>query len=164
MVMIGVVQRWITALVLLATMALAGCNALFRPPAPPTDAQARTHLARIVSVAASGDLSTICELGGGNCPGELSASDPARVPVVPPVVVGTGTIQPTEIPGGGWSLGGYLLELCGIDGAGTPYTSEMLVFQEGDHLISINTLYWLGAGIADGDVTASVPADGPVCP
>ena len=42
----------------------------------------------------------------------------------------------------GWTSGGLVLEVCGIDGRGDPYYDEVLVFRVGSRLISIGTVYW----------------------
>ena len=136
-----------------------------QPPPPPTEGQARGHLDRIVDIVAGGDLSTICELGSGTCAGDLRATDPALVPDAMPIVVGIEAIQPTRRSDGAWDSGGLLLQLCGIDGAGTPYFSEMLVFDAGSgDLRAINTLYWLGMRIARGSTTVGAGAPPPTCP
>jgi hypothetical protein len=135
---------------LLAVILLSGGCAADPPLPPASEAEARAHLASIVEIVAGGDLSGICDLGSATCPGELRESDPALVPVLPPVVVGSEAIQPRRRGDGLWDSGGLLLRLCGLDGTGKRYASEILVFRRepGEDLISINTLYWLGARIA----------------
>jgi hypothetical protein len=143
--------------VLLALAALA-CGAPGEPAAPPSDAEAREHLATVVRLVATGDLTEVCRLASGTCPMELENMDPAGVPRLAPVVVGSETVQPTRRTDGSWDAGGLVLRLCGVDGTGAPYESEMLVFRNHDgRLISINTLYWLGAGIARGPTVGAEP-------
>ena len=63
------------------------------------------------------------------------------VPPGPPTIVRTGTV-PTTSSGDQTSLGGIVFVLCGIDGHGDHYDSEMLVFHDGNGLRAINPVYW----------------------
>ncbi len=102
-------------------------------------------------------------MGSGTCRKQLRESDPAAVPSQSPVVVGTRVILPSRVTGG-WNHGGRVLELCGRDGLGRPYTSEMLVFEMGGRLISIGTLFWLGVRIASDAEVEAVPSRPGPCP
>ena len=122
------------------------------------------HLAQLVAIVATGDLSSICDLGSGTCTDELRASDPSLRPDLPPDVVGIAMLQPARRADGLWDAGGTLLTLCGVDGHDAPYRSELLVFRDATgRLISINTLYWLGAGIVRSAGTLQGP-EPPACP
>jgi hypothetical protein len=112
----------------------------------------------------SGDLTTLCEFGSGTCRQTLDGIDPATVPHAEPVVVGTRVIEPSQLPGGAWNVGGRILELCGRDGRNQPYSSEILVFGPDDHLISTGTVFWIGTKIASDPVTGSSPAPPTACP
>jgi hypothetical protein len=142
------------AIVVTLLLAVAGCSRSplptpFSPPPPPSAAVALRHLGSIVEVVESGDLSGLCRFGGGNCPDELANADPAAVPGDGPIVLGTAVIPPRRQADGAWSTGGLLLDLCGRDGRGDLYDSQMLVFQDASgRLLSINTLYWTGMKIA----------------
>jgi len=152
------------ATALLTAVALTGCGLSSKPPPPPTEVQARAHLAKVVDVVLNGDVSKICELASATCGIDLRNIDVARIPKQPPVVVGTFVMEPAQRPDGAWNGGGFGLQLCGIDGTGKPYASEMLVFEaEAGTLRSINTLYWLGAGIARGNVIAPGVNGQPAC-
>jgi len=54
---------------------------------------------------------------------------------------------------GTWIVGGQVLEVCGVDGHNKPFYSELLVFYDGDRLISTNPLYWSGLRVSMSDTT-----------
>ncbi len=140
---------------------VAACAADPALPAVPSEVEARAHLDSLVALVASGQAARICEFGSGTCRHALRGADPAAIPRTRPVVVRTRVIDPT-IAGDQRSLGGRVLELCGIDGLGQPYASELLVFHDGSRLISTGTPYWLGIGIAESPTTGADVA--PACP
>jgi hypothetical protein len=143
-----------SAIVVTLLLVVAGCSLSpvptpFSPLPPPSAAVALRHLTSIVAVVESGDLSGLCRFGGGNCRDELASADPEAVPGDGPIVLGTAVIPPRREADGAWTTGGLLLDLCGRDGRGRVYGSQMLVFQDaGGRLLSINTLYWTGMKIA----------------
>ena len=94
----------------------------------------------------------------------LREADPVTVPRTEPVVVGTRVIMPNRLPDGVWAVGGRVLELCGRDGRNQPYYSEMLVFGDGDRLISTGTVFWIGVRIASDPAVGSAPAPPASCP
>jgi len=135
------------------------------PPPPPSEAAALQHLRAIVGIVESGGLSTLCGLGGGNCPGEVRDADAGAFPDEDPVVVRVSLIPTTSSADGTWNAGGRLLDLCGVDGHGRPYSSQMLVFREHTgRLVSINTLYWLGMGISTSPIVGGQPSSPARCP
>jgi hypothetical protein len=140
---------------LLAAVAL-GCSigvpAGDRPPPPPSEADARAYLATIVGLAMRGDFDGLCAVGSGTCPKDLREAGREAVPPIPPRVVGTRVLMP-ESRGDSWSSGGFVLQVCGVDGRGEPYFDEVLVFREGERLISIGTVYWSRIRIAEGQTT-----------
>lgn len=139
-----------SALVVAVALVAAACEgASYVPPQPPTQDAAVAYLETVVAVVQSRDLTGLCRLGGGTCAHTLAESDPATVPNSSPTVIGSRVIPPSRADGG-WSLGGRLLELCGRDGLGHPYSSEMLVFWFDGRLISIEPVYWIGLRIAGG--------------
>jgi hypothetical protein len=154
-----------TAVSMLLSVLLAGCGGVASrtPPPLPSEAEALAHLAQVEGVVRSGDLSHLCDLGGGTCVQLLAKSDPATVPATVPEVIGTRVIPHTELGGGMWSDGGRLLMLCGRDGLGKRYYSEMLVFFDGGRLASTGTPYWVGMTIATGSTTEASPAAAPPC-
>jgi hypothetical protein len=154
--------------VLAAAGLLAGCGIgepPFTPPPPPSEEAALRHLADVVAIVESGDISGICRLGAGTCSHDLRGARPQAVPHSGPVILGSRVIASEPAQGGGWHIGGVLLELCGRDGLGKRYSSQMLVYNDHrNQLVSINTLYWLGIGIATSNLV--VPDRRPVgdCP
>jgi hypothetical protein len=125
---------------------------------PVSEADARSYLNRMVAAAQAGDFEALCTLNGsvGNCRRMLeTACDPSTAPPViscketvpedPPTVVAT-----RNSPGGGYAE--RLLVVRGVDGAGNPYETEVLVFRENRRsLKAINSVYWSGATIIESE-------------
>lgn len=111
----------------------------------------------------SGDLSHLCDLGGGTCKQILEKSDPATVPNTVPVVIGTRVIPHSDLPDGMWTDGGRVLMLCGRDGLGKRYYSEMLVFLEEGRLVSTGTPFWVGMTIATDSIAEASSPPVPAC-
>ena len=128
-------------LVALASLAMA-CTS--EPPAGtiPTQEEALGFLDRVVVLARQGDFEAICAIGDGNCSKHLDDAGRDAVPPDPPFVVRTRIIPTSTTSAGQQSLGGVVLVLCGIDGHGQHYDSEMLVFHDGNGLRAINPIYW----------------------
>jgi hypothetical protein len=150
--------RGVRRLILLAVaLAVAGCGA--DPGSPPTEAEARAFLDRVVTLAQAGDFDALCAIGAGNCESILEEAG-REVPNGLPRIVGTRTLPSTET-----SIGGVVLELCGTLDSGDPYYSEMLVFRDLirtggiDGLHAIEPIYWSGMGIADDLVVGDDPID-----
>ena len=118
----------------------------------PTVEEARGFLDRVVELAQAGDFEGLCAIGDGNCKSHLEDAGRDAVPPGPPSIVRTGTV-PTTTSGGQTSLGGIVFVLCGVDGHGDHYDSEMLVFHDGSGLRAINPIYWGRTRIADGPAT-----------
>jgi hypothetical protein len=131
-------------------LVVAACSAA-TPPAGsiPTLGEAHGHLARIVDLARRGDFDGVCALGDGNCQRSLEVAGRDAVPPDPPTIVGTRVI-PTTRSGDQTSYGGVVLVLCGIDGRGAHYDSEMLVFRDAQGLRAVNPIYWGRTRIAAG--------------
>lgn len=106
-------------------------------------------LDRVVSLAREKDFEGLCSLGDGNCRRHLDMAGRDAVPPGPPTVVRT-RIIPTTTSGPQRNLGGVVLILCGIDGHGNHYDSEMLVYHSGHGLQVINPVYWGKTRIGDG--------------
>ena len=138
---------------LVLVLAVAAC-ASAGPPAGtiPSVEDAQRHLDEIVRLARARDFEALCALGDGNCENSLEFAGRDAVPPDPPKIIGTRTI-PTTSSNGQQSLGGIVFVLCGIDGRGEPYDSEMLVFNDGDGLLAINPIYWSRTRIASSPQT-----------
>jgi hypothetical protein len=116
------------------------------PAPPPSETAAVAYLREVVEIVAAGDLERLCALGGGACRRELEFGMPA-VPRTPPRLVGSVEVPTTWNPDGTWNAGGRLLMLCGVDGLGSPYYSEVLVFEEARRLIGREPVFWTGVTI-----------------
>jgi hypothetical protein len=130
-------------ILLLGFAALVTACSSGEPPAGtiPTVDEARGFLDQVVELAQAGDFASLCAIGDGNCMDHLEDAGRDAVPPDPPTIVRTGTV-PTTSSGGQTSLGGIVFVLCGVDGHGDHYDSEMLVFHDGSGLRAINPVYW----------------------
>jgi hypothetical protein len=124
------------------------------PPREPTQEAALAYFGQVVDLVERGDIRSICTLGSGTCPHDLRNADLTAVPKTLPKVIGTRLLPSTHEADGSWNIGGQVLEVCGIDGHNRPFYSELLVFYDGDRLISTNPLYWSGMRVATSDTTA----------
>ncbi|HEY7736461.1 MAG TPA: hypothetical protein VH813_06675 [Candidatus Limnocylindrales bacterium] len=155
-----------TAIVLVVLAAIAGCQPTTPGgPAPPPTMQAATdYLSTVVDLVLAGRLTELCRLGSGTCAHTLRNSDPGAVPRTRPIVVGS-RIEPSVLrPGGVWSQGGLVLQLCGLDGRGRFYRSEILVFNDGRRLIGKEPVFWVGLRIESGSTVGGPPPPDPPCP
>jgi len=141
------------AAALLLVLAVAACLSA-GPPAGtiPTVEEAQGHLDEIVRLARAGDFEALCALGDANCENSLEFAGRDAVPPDPPRIIATRTV-PTTVSNGLQSRGGIVFVLCGVDGRGEPYDSEMLVFHDGNGLRAINPVYWGRTRIASGAQT-----------
>ena len=128
-------------------LAPGALNSAFPPPPPPTEAAARAALDRAVAYARAGDFCGLCSLSDGNCSFLLQQAGRDAVPRDPPTIYRTRVLQPPRLSNGGWDGGGRVLQVCGIDGRGMPYRSEVLAFTIGSTITLINPVYWSGVGI-----------------
>ena len=123
-----------------------------------SEAQARRYLDRMVAAAEARDFESLCRLDGAarNCERTLdtgcdpSTAPPAisckeTVPAERPEVVAT-----RNSPSDGYA--GRILVVRGVDGAGKPYETEVLVFRENRRsLKAINSVYWSGATVIESE-------------
>ena len=145
-----------------AQFAPRALNAAFVPPPPPSDAAARATLDRAVAYARAYDFDGLCGLSDGNCSFLLQQAGRDAVPPDPPTVYGERVLQPTQLANGAWDGGGRVLQVCGIDGRGNPYRSEVLAFTTGSTITLINPVYWSGVSIqsiAGGQTAPSIAAE-----
>jgi predicted small lipoprotein YifL len=151
------VRHFLLLALLLASIAACGPIGAYTPPPPPSAEAATAYLNHLVTLVAESGAGAACSVGASTCPKSLRESDPATVPSAPPRVIGTAVIEPTRRSDGNWDTGGRILKLCGIDGLGRPYYSELLVFQDGNRLIATNPLYWTGTLVASNPVSSETP-------
>jgi len=144
---------------------LGACGGTYVPPPPPSEADALAYLNAVVDVAKTGDPTTLCSLGGGNCERTLrEAGGIAGVPVGRPVVAGSVAIQPTRQANDSWNTGGRLLFVCVVNKEGRSVETDMLVFRnDAGKLISIEPVYWSGIQIDLTRATSVGRAVRPVC-
>jgi hypothetical protein len=146
------------AAALLALPLLGACGIIASEslPEPPSEADARAFLGRVVDAALARDLDRMCAIAGSICDSVAEDSGGlAAVPNDPPIVAGARLIPNRGTTTGG-TAGGRLLVLCGTDGLGRPYRTEMLVSRDPDgSLYAINGVFWSGAGLAVANDTGS---------
>lgn len=126
---------------------IAGCGVVGAPtPAPPpTVADATVFLERLIDAGIARDFDRLCGMATGTCDGELQGHE-QRAPLERPTVVDASVHQPI-VSGDGYTAGGVLFVLCGVDAAGDPYESEVLVSRDRDTLIATAAVYWVGTGV-----------------
>lgn len=124
----------------LLLVVLAGCGPAGTPAgSPPTEAHARALLEEIVASAQRADFEALCGFGDANCPDVLAMAGRDRLPPRPPIVAGSWVLPPRD-----GREGGLVLQLCGVDAAGTAYATEMLVQSGRGRLVAIHPIYWSG--------------------
>ena len=128
----------------------------------PTVAEANAFLGQVVTLAQRHDFQGLCALGDGNCEQSLDHWGRDAVPSDPPSLISTRLLPATKSEAG-VSTGGVIFVLCGRDGTGNPYNSEMLVFRDGSSLRAINVVYWGDGKIGGGITTPSSPPQPPAC-
>jgi hypothetical protein len=161
------VPRGLGPLVLAPFLAAAAvaCAPVASTSAIPTYHEATSFLASVVALAQARDFDRLCGLGGGTCRSTLQGAGLDAVPATPPGIAGSRVVQPTQGTGGKTTAGGLVLQLCGLDGLGRPYSTEMLVFRDGATLLAIEPVYWSGMRIATDPTTPGEPAlPFPGCP
>lgn len=137
--------------VLTGLLVLAGCAG--PPPAPPSEAEALDLLDQIVAAATRRDFDALCAFGTSACWELLDVAGRDAVPPLRPRVVGLTRLENARRPDGLWTSGGVLLQLCGVDGRGRAYASEMLIVRTGSAsnpgpLAASEPVYWSGMRIA----------------
>jgi len=126
----------------------------------PAESEARSLLARIVAAAQGGDFAELCSFGDPSCADTLEGAGRDAVPPLPPTVAGTRVITTTAN-----RYGGLVLQLCGIDGRGQRYATEMLVLRSAGGLKAIQPVFWSGMRIAtDDEAGPNEPLSFPGCP
>lgn len=147
-------MHWAGRLGLTLAFVVACSPVAYTAPPPPTAEAALAYLDQVVALVAGGDVRSVCSLGSGTCAHDLRNADLTAVPSTSPEVLGTRVVAPSQRPDGIWMAGGRILEVCGIDGNDRPYYSELLVFYDGDRLISTNPLFWSRMRVTASPTTA----------
>jgi hypothetical protein len=127
---------------------------------PPSEAGARALLDSIVAAGRRADFEALCGFGDANCLDILAMAGRDRLPPQAPLVAGSWVLPPRD-----GREGGLVLQLCGVDAAGTAYATEMLVQPGQGRLIAIQPVYWSGLRVPrDGLVGAEGPLALAGCP
>jgi hypothetical protein len=127
---------------------LGACSSGYHPTAPPTLAETRAFIAKMVQLAQAREFDKLCEMGGGNCERILETAGATNVPADPPTVARIYVVPSVVHSDGSWSQGGQMVEMCGTNGSGAPYQTQMLVFRDPTQgVIAIEPIYWSGIGI-----------------
>ena len=137
----------VVPLLLLSQLAAActGAPSAYAPATPPAELVARGLVDQAVQFALAGDFDRLCALGTSQCK----------------FIVHVTTVPNVEKTAGTWTPGGVLFYLCGLDGRGQPYHSQMLVFQkpEGTGLTAMEPVFWGSLTIDGPPVAEPKPTD-----
>jgi hypothetical protein len=155
----------------LVAVAVAGCthggNSDFSPRPHPTDAQARQFLSQILDIARTKDFKALCWHGTAQCADNVVSLDAAAtIPTTAPLVVGSRDVADAN-DNGTFYQGGRLLEVCGLDGEGTPYKANVLFFGTDANFLAFEPYFWTGMSFTESRVVGPTPTAGPeyaVCP
>ena len=137
-------------------LAAMGCNGI---AVVPSLEEATAMLGRLASYAQAGDFDGLCAVGDGNCRRALNQVGETSAPDEPPTVLGSRVVDADPAVG---SFPGRVLGLCGLDGNGRVYRSEILVFRDaGGSLRVVNPVFWNNTSIAGGRESLGSPAPSP---
>lgn len=105
-----------------------------------------------VQVAETRDVEAVCRVAGSNCRTIVeTAGGEDAIPSESPTVLETYVVPTRHLSDGKIETGGRALVVCGVDGLGQPYRTDMLVFESDGSLHAINGVYWSGAGVGGAD-------------
>jgi hypothetical protein len=133
---------------LAAIPVLVGCSVAMPPPdplPPPSVEDAVVLLDEIIDAGIARDWERLCANASGTCEGELDGAE-ERAPTSAPRVAAVEVHQPQGDADASTS-GGVLFVLCGTDGLGDAFESEVLIFDGGTRLLAGAAVYWLGTGV-----------------
>jgi hypothetical protein len=126
-----------------------------RDPLPPPPVEdARAVLDEIIDAGIARDWEGLCANASGTCEGELDGAED-RAPTTAPRVAAV-EVQQQQGDAGASTSGGVLFVLCGTDGLGDPYESEVLVFDDGTRLLAGAAVFWLGTRVGFAPPTGGV--------
>ena len=134
---------------------LAACGPQASAPEAPTTEQALAHVEALIKLVESGGASRICDFGGPTCHDSVDPLDPRAFPTTRPKITNVRLVPRVDHPDGTWSNAYVRVDLCGLDGRGQTYHSEMMVYWNRGRIVSTEPAYWLGLGIADGPVVGA---------
>jgi hypothetical protein len=122
----------------------------------------------VVDRAKTESIADLCKVGSLNCVrnAQTRNADQTR-PTTAPVVVASWDV-PDSGSGDAIQQGGRLLEVCGVDGQGKAYQSQMLFFgSDVDHFTVFEPTYWTNMTISNslsGPPSASPGLEWASCP
>ena len=153
----------VVPLLLLLQLAAActGARSAYAPATPPAEAAARSLVDQAVQFGLARDFDRLCAMGTSQCKFILQGAGTDTVPTQPPLIVYVTTVPNVEKTPGTWNPGGVLFYLCGLDGKGQPYHSQMLVFEnpEGTGLTAMEPVFWGSLTIDGPPVAEPRPTD-----
>ncbi|HEX5467017.1 MAG TPA: hypothetical protein VFW92_10140 [Candidatus Limnocylindrales bacterium] len=146
--------------IIVATFVAVACSGVGGPTNGdiPSRAEAEGFLDRLVTTAQAGQWDAFCGMGDGYCEARLTQIGRSSVPMASPIIIDD-SIIPTSPVDGGRSIGGRRLTVCGLDGSGHAYRSDVLVFRDGSSLRAINPVYWDGTSVSSGTDPTTQPRD-----
>jgi hypothetical protein len=129
----------------LAVAACAGPKA-YAPATPPSETDSRTLVHQVIDLALARRFDQLCALGTPQCTNVLLSTGTDTVPSDSPTIVAVTTVPNKETSPGTWTPGGILFSLCGLDGKGAPYHSQLLVSENpsGTGLMAMEPVFWGG--------------------
>ena len=125
-------------------------------------------LSHVVDLAKVESVTDLCRIGSLNCVrnAQMRDADQTR-PATAPVVVASWDV-PDGKSDNAVQQGGRMLEVCGIDGKGKAYHSQMLFFgSDLDHFTVFEPTYWTNMNIStslSGPPSASPGSEWAGCP
>ncbi len=153
--MIAFKARLLSVLAVLTILptACAGAGSSYAPASPPPESAARDLVNQVIALALNHDFDQLCDLGTPECKFVLNSTGTDTVPSAAPEIVSVTTVANKETSPGTWVPGGVLFLLCGLDGTGQSYHSQMLVSenQQGTGLVAMEPVFW-------GSLTVNGPA------
>jgi hypothetical protein len=100
---------------------------------------------------------------GSGCSWELEDAEKETAPSDAPVILGTADVPGTEKDGVVF-MGGRRVDVCGLDGAGAPYRSTMLMYEYNGALRINAPVFWITGGWVDSEGHADWTETDPRCP
>lgn len=142
-------RSWATAIV--AAVTLGGCLAPGAAPSPdppvPTRAEAAAVLDEAVALARAGDFAGLCAMGGGNCEQILRIAGTDALPAAKPTVLEELTLPEDRDTSPSGPATGRLLVVCGVDGRGAPYVTDVVITWGDGRWLAVEPIYWSGLSI-----------------
>jgi len=138
------------------------CSESRRSPESITIEEATAILENAHRHAVDSNLTELCDLGGSTLSCEFTWRNRGEWDAVahePPTIAGTRLMPDVKRENGNTSLGGLVLIVEGTDGIGNEYSTDYLIFDDGEKgLVALNPIYWTGTSVghsaSDGSSTA----------